>query len=105
MKAMHSVASNLDESTGFFQSHGALLARIEQATDELEQQIVEAARAAKSPVAPDHAPVVKSARAVAPPPASFPSPAALATTPAASAPVPQPQPAANIVEDTITDFD
>src|SRR6185503_4525102 len=103
MNAMHSVAANLDESTGFFQSHGALLARIEQATDELEKQIVEAARAAKSPVAPDPAPVVNAAPAVAAPPASFPSPAAVAATPPASAPVPQP--AADIVEDTVTDFD
>ena len=103
MNAMHSVAANLDESTGFFQSHGALLARIEQATDELEKQIVEAARAAKSPVAPDPAPVVNAAPAVAAPPASFPSPAAVAATTPASAPVPQP--AADIVEDTVTDFD
>src|SRR3954470_19423789 len=32
MNAMQSVAAHLDESTGFFQSHAALLARIEQAT-------------------------------------------------------------------------
>src|SRR5204863_10182955 len=31
MKAMQTVASHLDESTGFFQSHGTLLARIEAA--------------------------------------------------------------------------
>ncbi len=43
MNAMQSVAPNLDESTGFFQSHGALLARIEQATEELDSRIIAAA--------------------------------------------------------------
>ncbi len=48
MNAMQSVASHLDESTGFFQSHSALLARIDQATEKLEQRIIAAARAAES---------------------------------------------------------
>ena len=76
MNAMQSVASHLDESTGFFQSHSALLTRIDQATDNLEQRIVAAARAAEagrraSPT-PSAAPPVPVAPAVAAPPASFP---------------------------------
>ena len=58
MNAMQSVASNLDESTGFFQSHGALLARIEQATEELDSRIIAAARAAELAADPAPAPVV-----------------------------------------------
>ncbi len=93
MKAMQSVAANLDESTGYFQSHGALLARIEQATDELEERIVAAARAAEQAAAPTPAPAPPAAPAVAAPPASFP--------PVAS----QPVPVADVVEDVVTDFD
>ena len=52
MNAMQSVASHLDESTGFFQSHSALLTRIDQATENLEQRIVAAARAAEQAAAP-----------------------------------------------------
>jgi chemotaxis protein histidine kinase CheA len=52
MNAMQSVAAHLDESTGFFQSHGALLGRIEQATEQLEQRIVAAVRAAELAAAP-----------------------------------------------------
>ena len=95
MNAMQSVASHLDESTGFFQSHGALLARIEQATEELEQRIVAAARAAELTVPPQQpvpaaqAPV---APAVAAPPASFPQ-------------VAEATPVADVVEDIVTDFD
>jgi chemosensory pili system protein ChpA (sensor histidine kinase/response regulator) len=95
MNAMQSVASHLDESTGFFQSHGALLARIEQATEELEQRIVAAARAAELTVPPQQpvpaaqAPV---APAVAAPPASFPQ-------------VTDATPVADVVEDIVTDFD
>ena len=51
MNAMQSVAAHLDESTGFFQSHSALLARIEQATEQLEQRIIAAARAAEATAA------------------------------------------------------
>src|SRR6185503_10777983 len=103
MSAMHSVASNLDESTGFFQSHGALLTRIEKATEQLEEQIIEAARAAETPAAPVAAPAPepKAAPAVAAAPASFPAAAsAVAATPVAAAP-----PVADIVEAVVTDFD
>ncbi|MEJ0086794.1 MAG: Hpt domain-containing protein [Pseudomonadota bacterium] len=101
MNAMQSVASHLDESTGFFQSHGALLARIEQATDELEQRIVAAARAAElaaEPQPPAPAASVPVAPAVAAPPVSFPSAA-----PTLAAEVPAP--VADVVEDVVTDFD
>ena len=78
MDAMQSVASHLDESTGFFQSHGALLTRIDQATENLEQRIVAAARAAEATAAQPQviAPPVSVAPAVAAPPASFPQVAA-----------------------------
>jgi chemosensory pili system protein ChpA (sensor histidine kinase/response regulator) len=98
MNAMQSVAAHLDESTGFFQSHGVLLARIEQATEELEQRIVAAARAAElaaDPQPPAQAAQAPVAPAVAAPPASFP-PALTAAAPA---------PAADVVEDVVTDFD
>ena len=95
MNAMQSVASHLDESTGFFQSHSALLTRIDQATDNLEQRIVAAARAAELAAAPAPAPSpaspVSVAPAVAAPPASFPPVA--------------PTPPAQVVEDVLTDFD
>ncbi len=100
MNAMQSVASNLDESTGFFQSHGALLARIEQATEELDSRIIAAARAAELAADPAPAPVVSAtqpvpaAPAVAAPPASFP-PQGPAKDPAI----------ADIVEDVVTDYD
>ena len=51
MNAMQSVASHLDESTGFFHSHSALLTRIDQATENLEQRIIAAARAAEATAA------------------------------------------------------
>ena len=76
MNAMQSVASHLDESTGFFHSHSALLTRIDQATENLEQRIVAAARAAELASEPAPAPSpaspVSVAPAVAAPPASFP---------------------------------
>ncbi len=77
---MHSVASNLDESTGFFHEHGALLTRIEQATEALEQRIIAAARVAEATAAQPQviAPPVSVAPAVAAPPASFPQVAAVA---------------------------
>ena len=101
MNAMQSVAAHLDESTGFFQSHTALLARIEHATEELEQRIVAAARTAEqvsapAPVAPAPSPA-PVAPAVAAPPASFPPVAA--NKPSAAAP------AVHVVEDVMTDFD
>jgi chemosensory pili system protein ChpA (sensor histidine kinase/response regulator) len=95
MNAMQSVASHLDESTGFFQSHGSLLARIEQATEELEQRIVAAARTAELTVPPQQpAPAAQApvAPAVAAPPTSFPQVAAAT-------------PVADVVEDVVTDFD
>ncbi len=95
MSAMSSVASNLDESTGFFQAHGVLLARIERATLELEERIVAAARAAEQAAAPAPAP---AAPAVAAPPASFPPPVG---EPAPAAKTPE----AEIVEEVVTDFD
>ena len=100
MGAMSSVASNLDESTGFFQAHGVLLARIERATLELEERIVAAARAAEQAAAPAAAP---AAPAVAAPPASFP-PTVSEPAPAA-APVVEANIEANIVEEVVTDFD
>jgi chemosensory pili system protein ChpA (sensor histidine kinase/response regulator) len=74
MNAMQSVAAHLDESTGFFQSHAALLARIDQATENLEQRIIDAARAAEATAAQPvvAAPQVPVAPAVAAPPTSFP---------------------------------
>jgi chemosensory pili system protein ChpA (sensor histidine kinase/response regulator) len=83
MNAMQSVASHLDESTGFFQSHTALLARIDQATEKLEQRIIDAARAAEATAAQPQvaAPQVSVAPAVAAPPASFPQVASPAPAP------------------------
>jgi len=46
MVAMESVASNLDESTGFFLSHESLLRRIAHAHAALDRRIADAARAA-----------------------------------------------------------
>jgi chemosensory pili system protein ChpA (sensor histidine kinase/response regulator) len=99
MNAMKAVAANLDESTGYFQSHGALLTRIDQATENLEQRIVAAARAAESAEAPaPPAPAPASvAPAVAAPPASFPA--------VAPAQAPAPAMVADVVEDVVTDFD
>jgi len=99
MNAMQAVAANLDESTGYFQSHGALLTRIDQATENLEQRIVATARAAETaevsaPPAPAPASV---APAVAAPPASFPA--------VAPAQAPAPAMVADVVEDVVTDFD
>ena len=97
MNAMQSVAAHLDESTGFFQSHGALLARIEQATEELDSRLIAAASAAEAAAAPAPAPAppVQAAPAVAAPPASFQVPVAAA----------EPAVTADIVEDVLTDFD
>src|SRR5688572_18467707 len=52
MSAMQTVAGNLDESSGFFQSHGMLQARIEQATEDVEKRHIAAARAAELAAAP-----------------------------------------------------
>jgi chemosensory pili system protein ChpA (sensor histidine kinase/response regulator) len=94
MNAMQNVAAHLDESTGFFQSHGALLARIEAATDALEERIIAAARAAELAAAPPP-PASAPAPAVAAPPAPFP-----VTPISASA-----APAVDVAEDVLTDFD
>ncbi len=100
MNAMQSVAAHLDESTGYFQSHGALLGRIERATEQLEERIVAAARAAELAAAPPAAPQTSSvAPAVAAPPASFPPVAAAAPAPAPA------EPPAEIAEEIVTDFD
>jgi chemosensory pili system protein ChpA (sensor histidine kinase/response regulator) len=96
MNAMGNVASHLDESTGFFHSHGTLLARIEQATDQLEARIIAAARAAEQTAAHASAALKESvAPAVAAPPDSF--PAAERTVARA--------PAADVAEDVLHDFD
>jgi chemosensory pili system protein ChpA (sensor histidine kinase/response regulator) len=107
MSAMRAVTAHLDESTGFFQSHGALIARIEAATEQLEGRIVDAARAAEltdmRPALPTTpAPV---APAVAATPASFPAerPVVSAPTPATT-PAPAPVPS-DVMEDVLTDFD
>jgi chemosensory pili system protein ChpA (sensor histidine kinase/response regulator) len=99
MNAMQSVAAHLDESTGFFQSHAALLARIDQATDHLEQRIIAAARAAEATAAQPQvvAAPVSVAPAVAAPPASFP--------PSVASPAPAAVHAAEVSEDVLTDFD
>ena len=74
MNAMQSVASHLDESTGFFQSHTALLARDRPGDGKLEQRIIDAARTAEATAAQPQvaAPQVSAAPAVAAPPVSFP---------------------------------
>jgi len=101
MAAMKSVAANLDESTGYFQSHLALLTRVELATEQLEQRIVDVARAAEESAAPAPAAApTPVAPAVAAPPASFPAETA-AVAPAAP-PAPKIE---EVVEDVITDFD
>jgi chemosensory pili system protein ChpA (sensor histidine kinase/response regulator) len=99
MNAMQSVAAHLDESTGFFQSHTALLARIDQATENLEQRIIAAARAAEATAAQPQvvAAPVSVAPAVAAPPASFPPPVANTA--------PAPSVAPEVAEDVLTDFD
>ena len=100
MNAMGAVAAHLDESTGYFHSHASLLARIEQATEQLEGRIVAAARVAEQAAAPAPAPAPSAAPApaVAAPPASFQSAGPVATDdpPAAQA---------DIAEDVSTDFD
>ena len=105
MTAMRAVTAHLDESTGFFQSHGALIARIEAATEQLEGRIVDAARAAEltdmRPALPT--PPAPAAPAVAATPASFPAegPVVSETAPPhAPAPV-----STDVMEDVLTDFD
>jgi chemosensory pili system protein ChpA (sensor histidine kinase/response regulator) len=98
MNAMQSVAAHLDESTGFFQSHAVLLGRIEAATEQIDDRIVSAARAAETII--EQAPVVIApqatvAPAVAAPPASFPP----VIEQQASAPVTE------VAEDVVMDFD
>ena len=48
MSAMESVASHLDESTGYFVNHWQLLERIEKSDRNLEQRIAAAAAAEKA---------------------------------------------------------
>ena len=103
MNAMQSVAAHLDESTGFFQSHGALLARIEQATEQLEQRIVAAARAAELAAAPDRGGLASQRRAGGRGAPRFLSARKSKGSPGsrdAAAPA-----AAAVVEDVLTDFD
>jgi chemosensory pili system protein ChpA (sensor histidine kinase/response regulator) len=60
MTAMQGVAAHLDESTGYFVAHEALLARIADAEADLDRRIVQAAEAAQAetaaPVPPPAAP-------------------------------------------------
>jgi chemosensory pili system protein ChpA (sensor histidine kinase/response regulator) len=88
MSGMQLVASNLDESTGFFHSHAVLVTRIDRATENLEQRIIAAARAAEATAAQPQVtvPPVPVAPAVAAPPASFPQ-------------------VASVAESVLTDFD
>ena len=67
MSAMESVATHLDESTGYFVNHWQLLERIERADKALEQRIAAAAHAAQThaPVAPADAPAEEAAAAAA----------------------------------------
>ncbi len=97
MNAMGSVAAHLDESTGYFHSHATLLARIEQATEQLEGRIIAAARAAEEAAAP--APKDDVAPAVAAAPDSFPAADRPPDRTIASAP------AADVAEDVLHDFD
>jgi chemosensory pili system protein ChpA (sensor histidine kinase/response regulator) len=103
MSAMQAVTAHLDESTGFFQSHSVLIARIEAATEQLEGRIVDAARAAELtdmrpvPPAPPAPPV---APAVATPSSPFSSVVSETASAPASAPV-----AVDVMEDVLTDFD
>jgi chemosensory pili system protein ChpA (sensor histidine kinase/response regulator) len=97
MTAMQSVASNLEESSGFFQSHPMLMARIEQATADVENRLARAAELAAAPVPTAPAATPSSvAPAVAATPAPFPAAAPAAVTTA---------PAAEVAEDVVTDFD
>ena len=52
MGAMESVATHLDESTGYFVNHWQLLERIERADKALEQRIAAATAGAHAPAAP-----------------------------------------------------
>jgi chemosensory pili system protein ChpA (sensor histidine kinase/response regulator) len=70
MTAMESVATHLDETTGYFMSHEGLRERIGAAEAELDERIAEAVRAAEPPAAaPDPAPVAANepASAASPP--------------------------------------
>ena len=95
MSAMQAVTAHLDESTGFFQSHGALIARIEAATDQLEGRIVAAARAAELAD-------LRSTPSVASAPVA---PAVATQTSPFPSVVSAPAPAADVMEDVLTDFD
>ncbi len=61
MQAMEGVAGHLDESTGFFQTHDRLRARIARAETHLDRRIAEAVAAAEADQAaslpPQHAPL------------------------------------------------
>jgi chemosensory pili system protein ChpA (sensor histidine kinase/response regulator) len=103
MNAMQSVAANLDESTGFFQSHIALMARIEQANNALEQRLMTAAREAELAAAPPPAvPPAEVAPAVAATPASFPHAGVTTVVATAAAVAPPP---VEVVEEVVTDYD
>jgi chemosensory pili system protein ChpA (sensor histidine kinase/response regulator) len=102
MSAMQAVTQHLDESTGFFQSHGALIARIEAATDQLEGRIVSSARADEladqRSLPPASAPVAPAVAAASSP---FSSEKSVVS---ASAPAPAPI-AADVMEDVLMDYD
>ena len=52
MTAMESVATHLDESTGYFVNHWQLLERIERGDKSLDARIAAAAAAAQAAAAP-----------------------------------------------------
>ncbi len=72
MTAMESVATHLDESTGYFAAHGALLERIADAEVDLDRRIIQAAEAAQAETA---APVPPPAPRAAPRAQAAPEPA------------------------------
>jgi chemosensory pili system protein ChpA (sensor histidine kinase/response regulator) len=101
MAAMETVASHLDEGTGFFVVHDTLRARIARAESELDRRIAEATalatRTRAEPIAP---PIEKPVPA--PPPPTAPGVDKPAVRAAAPPPAP-PAPAA--VEEVSADFD
>jgi len=91
MQAMESVATHLDESTGYFVSHSDLKHRIEHAEGLLDDRIASSARAGTPAAAP--APVAAA------------SPAAVSAPPAAEEPAAEPPVEDVITEDDGGDFD
>jgi chemosensory pili system protein ChpA (sensor histidine kinase/response regulator) len=95
MQAMESVATHLDETTGYFVSHSDLKHRIEQAEGLLDERIASTARAGAQ-AAP---------AATAGPAAAATSAAVSATPPAAAEVAPEPPVEEEVPEDDGGDFD